>query len=310
MKDCLVITELAGEFCAAIQRLAPAIAAGDCRSAAEARDRYDGETVVFGNPGMIADALPDMPDVRWVQSSWAGVTPLIDHHRRDYCLTGLKGVFGAQMAEYVLGYLLARELKLLERLEAQRHRQWFTELSGTLSGKQLGIMGTGSIGRHIAASCRPFGLEISGFSRTGAPADGFDRVLSTGDLGEFLAPLDYLVCVLPDTPGTSGLLDAAALQKMRPDAYLINVGRSSILDEDALLMALDRRELAGALLDVFDSEPLPPDSRLWNVPHLTLTAHISAVSHPELIVPVFIDNFRRYRDGQPLNHVVDFAAGY
>ena len=202
------------------------------------------------------------------------------------------------------------ELKLVERLDAQRQQQWFTALSGTLSGKKLGIMGTGSIGRHIASTCQSLGLAVSGFSRSGKPTDGFDRVLAPGKLHEFLAPLDYLVCVLPDTPATAGLIDAAALATLRPDAYLINVGRSSVLDEDALLAALDRGELAGALLDVFDTEPLPADSRLWNAPRLTLTAHVAAVSHPELIVPVFVDNFRRYQNGEPLHHVVDFAAGY
>ena len=311
MKDCLVVTELAKEFCAEIDRLSEcSITTRACRSAAEARTRYDGETVVFGNPQMIADALPAMPDIEWVQSSWAGVTPLIEHDRRDYRLTGMKGVFGAQMSEYVLGYLLARELKMLERLAAQQRREWFGELSGTLQGKQLGIMGTGSIGRHIASACKPFGLKISGYSRKGAATPGFDRVFPPEALAEFLAPLDYLVCVLPDTPATSGLLDAAALSHLGSRAFLINVGRSNVIDEDALVSALKNGELAGALLDVFDTEPLPPASQLWDTPGLTITAHIAAVSHPLLIVPIFVDNYGRFRDHKPLKYIVDFAAGY
>ena len=311
MKDCLVITELAKEFCAEIDRLsAGSISTRACRSASEASQWYDGETAAFGNPQMIADAMPFMPDIEWVQSSWAGVTPLINHDRRNYRLTGMKGVFGSQMSEYVLGYLLARELKMLERLAAQKRKEWFAELSGTLQGKQLGIMGTGSIGRSIASSCKPFGLTVSGFSRKGTATPGFDRVFPTQALAEFLAPLDYLVCVLPDTPATAGLLDAAALSKLEPQAYLINVGRSNVIVEDALVSALTNGELAGALIDVFDTEPLPPASRLWQTPGLTITAHIAAISHPLLIVPVFVDNYDRFRNRKPLKHIVDFDAGY
>lgn len=311
MPNCLIVTEIAEEFAAEIARLADIpIPLKACASPEQALAAYTDESVLFGNPGMIAAILPGMPTVRWVQSSWAGVTPLIALDRRNYILTGVKNVFGPQMSEYVMGFLLAHELKVLQREQAQRKHQWFTALSGTLQGKQLGIMGTGSIGRHIAKLARNFGVTVTGLSRSGAPSPDFDKVLSAAKLHEFLEQLDYLVSTLPQTPATDNLLNAAALAKLPAHAYFINVGRSNVVDHNALVDALCDGQLAGAALDVFDEEPVAPDSPLWDTPNLSVTAHIAAVSHPLLIVPVFVENYRRYADGQSLEHLVDFEAGY
>ena len=311
MPDCLIVTSLAEEFAEEIDRLADAaIPVKRCTSAEQARAEYTDESVVFGNPTMIAEILPDMPTVRWVQSSWAGVTPLIEQDRRDYTLTGVKDVFGPQMSEYVIGYLLAYELKILERSERQREHLWFDALSGTLAGKRLGIMGTGSIGSHIAKTARQFDLRVTGLSRTGTPSPEFDSVLPVGRLHEFLGQIDYLVSALPETPATEHLLDAVALARLPAHAYFINVGRSNVVDDDALIQALEDGTLAGAVLDVFDEEPLPVGSPLWDTANLQISAHVAAVSHPLLIVPIFVDNYRRYVDGQPLKYVIDFDIGY
>jgi phosphoglycerate dehydrogenase-like enzyme len=311
MSDCLIITAVAREFADEIERIAgDTIRVTTCISAREARDRYSGETAIFGNPEMIAEILPDLPAVNWVQSSWAGVTPLIELDRRDYVLTGVKGVFGPQMSDYVIAWLLAHETKLLQRQAAQQRREWLSTLSGTIRGKQIGIMGTGSIGRHIAQTAGQFDMKVTGLNRSGAATAGFGSVTTTDRLPEFLGSLDYLVCTLPSTPASTGLLSATTLAYLPAHAYVINVGRSNVIDHDALVTALHNGKLGGAALDVFDTEPLPADSPLWDTPNLSITAHIAAVSHPLLIVPVFVDNFRRYASGQPLANQVDFAAGY
>lgn len=311
MSDCLLISSLADEFAAEIARLAnPPISVTACRTGDEARERYDGETVVFGNPQAIAEHLAELPAVRWVQSSWAGVTPLIEHPRRDYVLTGVKGVFGPQMAEYVLGYLLAHELRIFDRQRKQLERQWFPALSGTLVKKQLGIMGTGSIGRHIARTAAAFGVTVRGLNRSGKPVESFERVYPRPEIGDFLSGLDYLVAALPQTSGTDRLLDKEAICKLPGHAVFINVGRSNVIETRELIAALEEGRLAGAVLDVFDEEPLPPESELWANPAVLLTSHISAVSHPALIVPIFVENWRRFAAGESLLHVVDFDAGY
>ena len=311
MSDCLILTTLADEFAAEISRLGEGIIdITICKSPEEARARYDGETVVFGSPGMIAEVIDELPAVDWVQSSWAGVTPLIESGRRDYRLTGIKGVFGPQMAEYCLGYLLAHELKVVRRREAQKRREWFREHSGSLSGKTLGILGTGSIGNDIARAGAAFGMRSIGFSRSGKKKPGFDVVFNRDGLREFLESADYLVSTLPATPETHRLLSVEAFEAVKQEAVFVNVGRSNVVDDDALIAALAESRLASAVLDVFDEEPLPADSPLWDAPNLLVTAHIAAISHPLLIVPVFLENYRRYRAGEPLKFLVDFSTGY
>ena len=311
MADCLVLTTLAEEFVGEIQRLADGdIDVVGCKSPEEALHAYSGEKVLFGNPAQIADVLPKMPDIDWIQSSWAGVTPLIENERRDYTLTGVKGVFGPQMSEYVFGYLLASELRILRRKHEQKKRHWFHEHSGVLDGKTIGVMGTGSIGAHIAGTAKAFNMTTIGLSRSGAPAERFDEVYPASDLVAFLSRSNYLVSTLPDTPETNNLLNDATLAALPEHAYFVNVGRANVVDDEALMKALRTGHLSGAALDVFDSEPLADDSPLWSTPNLSVTAHIAAISHPLLIVPIFIDNFRRYEKNQPLNYVIDFKAGY
>lgn len=311
MPACLIVTAAADEYTEELERLADfPIAFKTCTSAEQALREYTDETILFGRPDMVAEILPKMPTVDWVQSTWAGVTPLIEAKRRDYVLTGVKGAFGSQMSEYVIGYLLAHELRVLERMREQQRHSWFKGLSGTIQGKRLGIMGTGSIGQHIAKTASYFDMTVTGLSRSGTPIPGFENVVQTDQLHDFLAEIDYLVAILPNTADTDNLLDAEALRKLPRHAYFINIGRSNVVDDQALIDALENNKLAGAALDVFDEEPIPGDSPLWDTPNLSITAHIAAVSYHSLIVPIFIDNYRRYLNKEPLKYIVDFDAGY
>ena len=311
MTECLIVTPLATEFVREVDRLSDtSIKAIPCHDETELLDNYRGHRVLFGNPGIIAPVLRRMQEVEWIQSSWAGVTPLIEHERRDYQLTGVKDVFGPQMSEYVFGYLLAHELRILERKKQQDERRWFRDHSGMLEGKTIGILGTGSIGAHVAGTAQAFGMRVLGLSRTGSPAAGFEQVLQTSQIDSFIRECDYLVSTLPQTPATDDLLNRQTLESAREGALFINVGRSNVIDDVALIAALESGRLGGAVLDVFDEEPLLDDSPLWDAPNLLVTAHISAVSHPLLLVPIFVDNYRRFISGAPLKHVIDFSAGY
>ena len=311
MSNVLIITAAAEDFAEGIARLSESpIPVKACLSAKQALGEYKDETILFGNPDMIAAVIAKMPTVDWVQSSWAGNTPLMTIDRRDYVLTGFKDVFGPQISEYVIGYLLAHELKVVERLEEQRNKNWFQGYSGMLQGKCIGIMGTGSIGQHIAKTAKCFDLTVKGLSRSGTATDGFDIVMATDQLHDFLKDCDYLVSTLPQTDSTDNLLDADALGCLPTNAYFINVGRGNVVDDDALVDALNNGRLAGAALDVFDVEPVPEDSPLWDAANLSITAHIAAISYTSLIVPIFIENYQRYVNHQPLIHVIDFDAGY
>jgi phosphoglycerate dehydrogenase-like enzyme len=306
----LVIGADAGEYARLIDAAEPSVPVTTCGSADEARAAYTNQSILFGNPESIASVLPDMPTVKWVQSTWAGVTPLLELGRRDYLLTGIKGVFGPQMSEFVIGYMLANELKINERLAAQRDRKWLKRASGTLLGKNIGIMGTGSIGQAIARRAKDNGMTVTGLSRTGASNADFEKVYRVGNLGEFLRSLDYLVSVLPHTDETDALLNQSTLAQLPTHAYFINVGRANVVDDEALVSALANGSLDGAVLDVFDVEPVPQDSPLWGAPNLLITGHIAAISHPGLIAPIFLDNYKRFVSGQELMNVISFDNGY
>lgn len=266
--------------------------------------------VALGAPDGLAAALPSLPALEWVQSTWAGVTPLLPAARAGLVVTGVKDVFGGQMAEFVLAGLLERAIDLPGRREAQRRGQWLAAPTATLKGRTLGIMGTGSIGAEIASRAAVFGMHTIGFSRSGTLRPPFEAVYDASALHAFLGACDDLVGVLPDTPETHGLLDAAAFAALRPGGMFINVGRGTLVDDMALVAALQRGHLGGALLDVFHVEPLPSDHPFWACPGLTLTAHVAARSWPADISRIFLDNYARYRSGRPLAYRLDPSLGY
>lgn len=266
--------------------------------------------IVFGNPQMIAGIAAQMPHLRWVQSSWAGVTPLLDCLNSDVALTGVKDVFGGQMSEYVFAYILHHSVRIAERRQAQVAKRWDPMPSLRLAGKTLGVLGAGSIGRSIASTGRGFGMRVRGCSLSGAGHTEFQAMYPVSALHEFLSGLDFLVCILPATAESDHLLDAGAFQVLKKSCVLINVGRGNLIDTQALQAALREGRLAAAILDVFDDEPLQPDDPLWITPNLTITPHIAAVSDAEMIAPLFVENYRNYCAGRPLNYLVDRSKGY
>src|SRR5262245_56560054 len=267
--------------------------------------------IVLGEPSLIRDLLPQLPALRWVQSTWAGVEPLLDPSlRRDYVLTNARGVFGGLMSEYVFGYLLARERLIFAKHASQREGRWDPAPPGTLRGKQIGLLGVGSIGAALARTAKHFGMRVKGYTRSSERCPDVDAYFHGDDRAAFAADLDYLVCVMPNTGATRHLVDAEFLAALPPRAVFVNPGRGSSVDEAALVRALTEGRLAGAVLDVFQTEPLPADHPLWRAPNTIITSHTAALSFPEDIAPIFIENYRRLLAGQPLNYRVNFEAGY
>jgi len=267
--------------------------------------------VVLGEPSLIAPAIGRLSSITWVQSTWAGVEPLLDPAlRRDYVLTNARGVFGGLMSEYVFGYLLAHERMIFRKHAAQQEGRWDAAPPGTLKGKQIGLLGVGSIGAALARTAKHFGMRVKGYTRSSEGCADVDEYFHGAERIAFARDLDYLVCIVPNTSGTRRLVDAELLAALPPRAVFVNPGRGAAVDESALADALQSRRLACAVLDVFQQEPLPPDHVLWRTPNVLITSHTAALSAPEDIAPVFIDNYRRFAAGQPLWHRVDFEAGY
>ncbi|MFK7830593.1 MAG: D-2-hydroxyacid dehydrogenase [Congregibacter sp.] len=263
--------------------------------------------IAVGAPDVLAPALPHMPHLQWVQSTWAGITPFLASPRRDYQLTGVKAIFGASMSEYVLAWMLAFERSVLAHASA--HRWEWREERG-LSSLRLGIAGTGSIGAAVAKRCAPFFAHIQGLNSDGRDVDGFARCFSMRDVQQFSQGLDALVMILPDTPRTSGLIEASVLERLNPGAVLINTGRANSLNHEAMLAALNAGRLRAVVLDVLHQEPLPEDHPYWTTEGLYITSHTSAPTRMAAIVQVFRDNLLRYRSGEALQGLIDFERGY
>jgi phosphoglycerate dehydrogenase-like enzyme len=230
--------------------------------------------------------------------------------RRDYVLTNARGVFGELMSEYVIGYLLFHEKKMLERIRSQQAREWQRPESGVLRGKTIGLLGVGSIGAHLAGTAKHFRMTVRGYTRESETSRQVDRYYHGNDLLKFAEGLDYLIAILPRTDETNKIIDSRVLAALPPHAVLVNVGRGNSLDEPALVQALREGKLAAAILDVFDKEPLPEDHPFWDTPNLYMTFHTSAISYPEDITKLFVENYQLYVKGKPLKAVVDFERGY
>lgn len=312
MHHLLILTKHPDEYRERIQAASlPDLAIVATDDVAEGLARAPHSDILLGDPTRVKAALPHLPRLVWTQLSWAGVEPMLDPAlRRDYVLTNIRGVFGPLMSEYVFGYLLMLERKILPRLAAQREGRWDTTLPGTLSGKTIGLVGVGSIGAHLAATAKHFGMQVRGYTRRSRDCRHVDQYFHGGDKAAFAHDLDYLVAVLPNTDQTRAIVDAEMIAALPPRAVLVNVGRGRTVDEAALAAALTAGRVGGAVLDVFSEEPLPASSPFWSTPSTYITSHTSAPSFPADIVGVFVENYRRFHGGQPLLYRVEFERGY
>ncbi|MEH6649406.1 MAG: D-2-hydroxyacid dehydrogenase [Motiliproteus sp.] len=309
----LVVSEDAAQYRQLLTTLSQPVTLNCVESSQQALPYCGQSEILFGEPNLMLPLLDKMPKLRWIQSSWAGVTPLIEalrHPPRELVLTNIRGIFGPLMAEYVFAYLLGHERQLEAHRQAQQQRQWRSQRGGSLQGKTFGLLGLGSIGAHLAATARHFGMRVVGCSRS-LPDEGLiDQHYLPERLALMVAEVDYLVCTLPSTEQSRNLIDAELLQQFNPRALLINAGRGDLIDDAALVDALTSGQLAGAVLDVFRQEPLATDHPFWSTPNLIITSHTAAPSYPEDIARVFSENLQRFAATEPLQYRVDIERGY
>jgi len=259
-------------------------------------------------------ALPTVaPKLRWIQALSAGVerlAPLLD---RRYLVTNVSGVHGPKGGEYALACLLALNHGLQRFVTSQRRHAWEPFFTTPIVGKTVVIVGAGSLGRAVAREARRHGLRIVGVNTSGRRVAGFDEVVRTASLARVLPRADFLVVTLPKTPDTIGLLDREAIQRLPDHCGVVNIGRGAVMDADALAARLRAGTLGGAVLDVFEPEPLPADSPLWDVPNLIVSPHCGiddAASYVDRGLDVFAANLGRYLAGRRLVTLVDLDRGY
>lgn len=251
--------------------------------------------------------------VDWVHVAAAGVDrPLFPKLvESSAVLTNAAGVFDRPMAEWVLMCILAYVKEFFDNLGYQRERRWVNREVGVLEGQKALIIGAGGVGRDIAYVLGRVGMEVRGVARSRRDGDpDFGTIHPIGELAELLPGADYVICALPLTPATQGLFGAREFALMKPTARFINVGRGASVDEEAMISALVEGQIAGAALDVFVTEPLPPDSPLWDLPNVYVSPHMSGSGFEERLAIQFLDNLRRWKDGRPLLNVVDKRLGF
>lgn len=253
--------------------------------------------------------------LEWVHVAGAGVDAVLfpELVESDVTLTNSRGVFDRPIAEYVIGLMLMFAKDLRVSIEHQRAKRWAHRETETLSGKRLLVVGAGPIGREVARLARPLGMHAGGVARTARQNDqDFERVVADEDLDAALPDADYVVVAAPLTERTRGMFGPERFALMKPGARFINVGRGPIVDEDALVEALRAGRLSGAALDVFQTEPLPRDSPLWDEPGVFVSPHMSgdSVGWLDALGELFAENYGRWSRGEPLLNVVDKRHGY
>lgn len=277
------------------------------------------EVAVTGIDEDLLRRLLEGPDLRWVHSVSAGVEhlPLASMAERGVLLTNSAGAYATAMAEYALAAMIMLARNLPGWLDGQRKRRWLDAdafEAHVLRGKRLGIVGYGAVGRELAASAKALGMEVWATKRSPlfGSAEPLDRLLPASDLSELLAGCDVVVLCASLNSSTRRLIGEAELATMKPSAVLVNVARGGLVDEDALVRALEAGGLRSAMLDVTTEEPLQPKSPLWATPNLFITPHVSG-NTPESWrwqVEFFCKNLGLYLDGsaEAMGNLVDYAA--
>jgi len=264
--------------------------------------------------GVAPGVLGAMPKLRWVQAMTAGVEQwlALPDLPAGVTLTCARGTHKEAMPENIIGALLYAAKPYAEAAANQKLRKWVQRPAQPLTGRTLGILGLGAIGQEVARIAAALGLRVIGTKRRPGPVEGVAEVLPPERTTEVLARSDFVLLLLPSTPQTDDLIDAGRLAIMKPTAWLFNFGRGQLVKDEDLVAAMKAKKIAGAVLDVYRKEPLPPEHPFWTTEGILVLPHIGG-PHPErdrFVGRLLVENLARFLDGRPLREVVDREAGY
>jgi len=295
------------------------IAVGE-RSGAFERAAGDAD-VIFnwsGSRELLREVFRMCPRVRWVHTRWAGLDGLLfpELVESAAALTNGTGVFSESLGEFALAGMLFFAKDLRRMIRNQAAGRWEQFDVDEISGQTLGIVGYGDIGHQVAARARAMGMRVVAVKRHALPAGATDayaeRIYTPERTAEMIAISDYILVAAPLTGETRGLIGEREFAAMKPTAVVINLGRGPVIDEAAMVSALDRRRIRGAVLDVFDTEPLPEGHPFYRLDNVLVSPHTAdhTADWLERAMQLFLDNFERFRKGQPLINLVDKKLGY
>ena len=303
MTKVLIVDVHAEMYRDALREKFPALVFSLFRNAAEVKgDLTDIDVMVMFGIEVRDFMLAGAPRLRWIQSLATGV----DHFLRcpslkpTVLITSGRGIHGPPMREQVVYMMMGVSRDVARAVGDQKAHFWERRLWSTLHGKTAVIAGTGIVGTAIAEILKAFGMHVIGVTRTPRPAPGFDEMIPTDRLTEGTARADYLINMLPASADNIEIFNAAVFAAMKPTAYYISAGRGQTVDEAALLAVLRERRIAGAALEVFQTEPLPPDSPFWNLPNVFILPHIGGyvIEYEDFIMPLIVDNMRLFLAGR------------
>ncbi len=261
----------------------------------------DTDVLLCFSPPMADHVVAEAPKLKWIQALGTGVDNIVDLPSlgKDVVVTNIRGIHGAPVSEATIAYMLSLARGMPESALAQTRNAWERWPAKLLDGKTVGIYGVGLIAEYLAPICKAFGMTTIGFSGTPRPAPGFDRMVARADLVATAPELDYLVALAPLTPETRHVIGEKVFAAMKPSAYLVNVARGGVVDEKALIAALEGGNIAGAALDVFSEEPLPATSPLWQTKNLTVFPHLGGYSegYEDRAMPTIEGNMRKFLGG-------------
>jgi phosphoglycerate dehydrogenase-like enzyme len=231
--------------------------------------------ISFG-PMLKDEVFRDAPKLKWIQALGTGVDGVIDQPslRADVVITNIRGIHGEPVSEAALMAMLALSRRLPDSVRYQDQHSWTRWPPRLMDRKTVGIFGIGLIAEALAPRCKALGMTVVGFGSSRREVAGFDRMYLRSEFLDIAPTLDYFVLLVPHAPDTHRLIGAREFAAMKPSAYFINLARGGIVDEDALIQALDKGQIAGAALDVFQEEPLPADSSLWSTKNVIITPHL------------------------------------
>jgi glyoxylate/hydroxypyruvate reductase A len=296
-----------------LARTLPDVAIHCATSPEEAAPHLADACILYGW-GFPPEMLKNMPRLRWVQKMGAGVDEIIEHwpFGPDVVLTRTAGeLIAPRMTEYAVAAILDQSLHLATARAQQQQRQWSYFEVGTIRNLTVGIAGLGEIGSVLAGAVVALGARVIGWRRSERDCASANEVLAgNAALPRFLGGSDVLVLVLPLTRETKGLFGRDLFACCRRGTHIINIGRGGVIDETALLDALDKRRVSHATLDVFATEPLAPDHPFWAHPQVTVTSHICGPLVPEDVVPHFLANYAAFQSSRPMKNVIDIARQY
>ena len=250
------------------------------------------------SPPMADHVVAEAPKLKWIQALGTGVDNIVDlpSLNPEVVVTNVRGIHGPPVSEATIAYMLSLARDMPRSARAQAKGEWERWPSHLLEGKTVGILGVGLISEYLAPICKALGMTVIGISGSPRPAPGFDRVVARADLMKVVPEFDYLVALAPLTPETRGIVSEKLLSAMKPTAYLVNVARGGVVDEPALIKALEAGTIAGAALDVFSQEPLPPANPLWKTKNVTIFPHLGGYSHgyEDRAMPTLAGNMAKF----------------